>query len=274
VYVCFDALEEGLCAQQALNLKGSQSAATTPLLVSLLQQQQQRQRQRAQDEDKRLELDDDPLRSLPSERQLQSSSSVRDESVEFDELEAELAQTQSRTPPPPPPGVSAAASRTTSSPQKSPSRDVAPVKSPAKAPAVSLAPKQPHLSSLGGWARRTLTLLLVGPPLLFQIKLILFLRQRVPFLPMTQNVSLSVCVCVAEPFRKTCLTSRRNRGGHSIQSTCLFGAAEHRVAPGLRWSSAMRTTWRLSSKPFVRFHQTRRKQAARLHPPSRRRRRR
>ena len=113
----------------------SQSTATTPLLVSILEEEQRRQN--AQDED------DDPLRPLPSERQLQSSSSIRDESEEFDELEAELAQTMSRTPPIVSPNVAGAAN-ITASPQKSPKRDV---------PSTTHSPaKQQHLSSLGGWA--------------------------------------------------------------------------------------------------------------------------
>ena len=155
---------EGHCAQQALNLKeGPHSAGTTPLLVSLLEQQRQRQQQRQRlsighESAGDLELDDDPLRSLPSERQLQSSSSFRDESVEFDELEAELAQTKSRSAPAPaqtpPPNVSAAEmNKAASSPQKSsPTRDVA--FNAHHSPSKTLSPlKQPHLSSLGGWAR-------------------------------------------------------------------------------------------------------------------------
>jgi hypothetical protein len=137
-----------------------------PLLVSLLEQQQ---RHRNSEDDDRgngtsadiqmclstghnsfgdPECDDDPLRPLPSERPLQSSSSIRDESEEFDELEAELAQTMGRTQPPLTPSVGAAAKVSTSSPQKSLTSED------------SSAPKERHLSSLRGGARLVLIYLL------------------------------------------------------------------------------------------------------------------
>jgi hypothetical protein len=137
-----------------LSLKDSQPAATTPLLVSLLQDYvQEREKMsgirspvssshdfadalnldddplRSMPSEQQLQssisarnesvYDDDPLRSLPSERQLHSSMPIRDESVEFDELEAELAQTKSRTPTP----TVSAAYRTPTSPPESPPRD-------------------------------------------------------------------------------------------------------------------------------------------------------
>eukprot|EP00227_Mantoniella_beaufortii_P001684 CAMPEP_0197615978 /NCGR_PEP_ID=MMETSP1326-20131121/60298_1 /TAXON_ID=1155430 /ORGANISM="Genus nov. species nov., Strain RCC2288" /LENGTH=553 /DNA_ID=CAMNT_0043184859 /DNA_START=74 /DNA_END=1735 /DNA_ORIENTATION=- len=171
--------------RQALSLKGAQPAASTPLLVALLQQHAQERaaaQQHQQHQQQHLQLqqpssrssasisheysaDDDamddghdPLRSLPSEQQLQSS--FREESMEFDELDAELAKTSDKhpsplmlsalksrsTPPPPPPEVSFR--------MQSPSPDFKPVASLAStttlAPVSSLAPqRQPHLSSLG-----------------------------------------------------------------------------------------------------------------------------
>lgn len=122
----FDVLWEGHFTWHALSMK--EPATNTPLLLHLLQLALDKKGEiqpllsTSHDSAGGLVQDDDLLRSLPSERQLQPSTSMRDESVEFDELQEELAQTSSCSP-----------------------------SAPGKSAGMS---SQPNLSSLGGWAQR------------------------------------------------------------------------------------------------------------------------